>query len=368
LAHVSCPIAIWGIPEPASFSSVGANVVHGTLDELGITHKLLYGYPDEAEIQEQVRIFARAAQVKAELLIARLGLIGGRSIGMYPATTDPLQVRRIFGIEIEHVDQLLLVENAREIEDQEIRPYYRQMQLEYRTIDVPEPVMLKSIKLYFALKRLVEENEFAFIGVKCLEEVINLYTSCCLAISLLNNSGVVTACQSDINAAIVMKIFDILTGRPTIFADVNHINRSTRVARLVNCGTMPTALAESPKSVDWGYQYEYMGKARGACPTFCCAPGRVTFGGLSRVKGEYVFQIAGGTAFEQPREALKEVREIWPQAFIHLDDDPDWFYQSLRSNHIVVGYGDLQRELVELCTLLDIRPVTAPDGGRPGHL
>jgi L-fucose isomerase len=358
LSHLNLPIAVWGVPEPSSFSSVGANVIHGSMDELGIKHKLLYGFPDEKEVAEQISIFARASQVKAALLNSRLGVIGGRSLGMYPSTTDPLQVRNLFGIEIEHVDQLLLVEYAKELSDKEVIPFFQQMQADYGSINVPEPVMLKSIKLYFALKRLVKERNLSFIGVKCLEEVVNQYTSCCLAISLLNNSGMVTACQSDINAAIVMKILQILTCQPVIFADLNNINRSTRVARLVNCGTMPTALAENFKSVDWGFQYEYMGKERGACPVFCCHSGQVTLGGLSRIKGEYVFQIATGTAFEQPREIFGEVRDIWPQAFIRLDSDPDWFYQNLRSNHIVAGYSNVKKELMELSDLLNIRTVT----------
>ena len=50
--ELNVPFGIWGIPEATSFSSVGANVLHGTLDEMGIPHWLFYGMPCAAADQE----------------------------------------------------------------------------------------------------------------------------------------------------------------------------------------------------------------------------------------------------------------------------------------------------------------------------
>ena len=351
------PVVVWAIPEPASFSSVGGNVIHGTLDELGIKHLLVYGMPNDNETLDSIESYAKAAMVKNNLYTSKFGLIGGRSLGMYPSTVDPLHVKRIFGIEIEHIDQLLLVETARKIEDFTAKSFYEKFVKEYGNIDVPDNIMIKSIKVYIALKKIIEYYELSFVGVKCLEEVINLFVSCCLAISLCNDNGIPTACQSDINAAISMKILNLLSNKATIFADVNMIDKQKGIARLVNCGTMATTLAETKKDVDWGCQYEYMGRERGACPTFCCKPGEVTFCGLSRIKGNYVMQIATGNAFLQPKEVFAEDRDIWPHAFISLDCNPNNFYQAIRSNHLVVGYGNMKNELIYLCELLDIKAV-----------
>lgn len=351
------PVVVWGIPEPASFSSVGANVIHGTLDELGIKHLLVYGMPDDKETVDSIISYAWASMVKNILYTSKFGLVGGRSLGMYPSTVDSIQIKRIFGVEIEHIDQLLLVETARKIEDIKAKSFYEEFKKEYGNIDVPDDVMLKSIKVYIALKKIIEDYKLDFLGVKCLEEVINIYVSCCLAISLCNDDGVPTACQSDINAALAMKILNLLSNKATVFADVNMVDKKEGVARLVNCGTMATTLAETKRDVDWGYQYEYMGHARGACPTFCCKPGEVTFCGLSRIKGDYVMQIATGNAFLQPNDVFAEDRDIWPHAFISLDCNPSNFYQAIRSNHIVVGYGNMKKELQFLCDLMDIKAI-----------
>ncbi len=355
--RMDTPTIIWGIPEGASFSSVGANVIHGSLEELGLKHKLVYGMPDDIKTVNMIKTYSRAAMVKKILSYMRFGLLGGRSIGMYTATADAIQIKRIFGFEIEHIDQLLMVEYAKQVEDKEATSFYEMLKNDYSKINVPDSVMLKSIKIYFALKKLVKEYRLDFMGVKCLEEVINLYTSCCLAISMCNDEGIVTACQCDINAAIAMKILSILTNHSTMFADVNVVDSNTNTARLINCGTMATSLARMKKEVDWNFQYEYMGKARGACPTFCCKPGPVVLIAFSRIKGEYVLQIVRGEAYSQPKSVFSEVRAIWPQAFIKLECNAEVFYQNLRSNHIVVGYGIVHEELMELCELLEITPI-----------
>ncbi len=352
------PTIIWGIPEPASFSSVGANVIHGSLDELGLKHKLVYGNTSDLETINEILSFSRSAMVTQSLKMSRLGLVGGgRTIGSYTTSADPNQIKGIFGVEVEHVDQLVLFETIKTIKKEEAYYIFEKMQKEYGLINVPDEVMIKSIEVFIGLMKLIQKYKFNFVAVKCLEEFINIFTSCCLAVSLINDAGIVTACQGNLNAALSMKIMSILTECPTIFSDVNVVEKESGIVRLVNCGSMPTSLAKSKKEVEWGYQYEYMGKGRGACPVFCCKAGKVTFGTLSRIKGDYVMQIATGEAFEEPKEVLAEARDVWPQAFIKLNCDPLDFYYNLRSNHVVVAYGDLTRDLINLCDLLNIRPI-----------
>lgn len=357
MREVDLPSIIWGIPNSASFSLVGLNVVHGSLDEMGIKHKLIYGATDSERTLKEILSFGKAAMVRNSLNRAKFGLIGGRSIGMYPSTVDPIQIKSLFGIEIEHVDQLYLIDEAENVPDDKVYEFFLNFKTKYDTVGAPDEVMLKSIRIYKALNKIIQERSFDFVGVKCLEEIINIYTSCCLAVSLINDEGSMVACQSDINAAIAMQILYLLTAQPTIFADVNLVDTQKGTVRLVNCGSMPTTLARNPRDVEWGYQYKYMGKARGVTTVFCCRSGEVTFAALSRIQGKYVMLMARGEAFEKPKEAFKQTRDVWPHAFVKLEGDAHKFVQNIRSNHIVVGYGNVMQELAEFCDLPGITPI-----------
>lgn len=352
--HPEISTVIWAIPSLPSFSLVAAGVIKGALDDMGRTYGFIYGDPSDAETRRQLQDYLSACAAVRALRRARLGVLGGRSLGMYTSTVDELGYKAIFGTEIEHVDQLRLVKYAQETPAAEVKQCLEELRGKYRSFAAPAATLDKSVRLLLALSRLAAEERFDFLAVKCLGEVINYYGSCCLAISLLNDRGVVTACQADIPAAFAMKLLSDLSGGACAFADLVHVDRQSGLARLVNCGTMPTSLAADPHAVSWGWQYEYMGKERGATPVFSCHSGPASICCLARVRGQMTLQVAIGRVEEHPLEDLAEVRDIWPQAFVRIDGDPEALVRSLRSNHVIMAYGDLRSKLQHACDIWGI--------------
>lgn len=350
---VDLPIGIWGVPEAASFSSVGANVVHGTMEEMGIKHRMFYGMPDGACVTEEILAWAKACNVSLHLKGARFGLLGGRTINAYPTAADPNQIKALFGIEIESIDQMVLLEKARGVADGKAQDECRRFKNTYKKIQVSDHILLKSAKVYLALKQIKQEFDLDFCSVKCIGEFMNTYTSCCMAVACLNDEGFVTGCQCSVNAGISSYILSRLSGQPAFFGDVNMIDLDKNTARLINCGVIPTKLAASYDDVEWVTQYEYMGKGLGACALFCCKPGKVTFGTLGRREGRYVMNIAQGEAYQRPIQELQRVR-TWAQGFVKLDADAKKFYNNILSNHSAMGYGHLANELKEFCRLKDV--------------
>lgn len=348
------PFGIWGIPEAASFSSVGANVLHGTFDEMGQKHQLFYGMPDDDAVLDEVSDFARAAFIKSRLAKTRLGILGGRAISAYPTTADPIQIKKIFGVEVEHIDQMILLQKAEKMSSEECGRILKNIREKYGSVEVPENTLEKCVRVYLALKEIIMQYDLDMISVKCIGEFMDSYTSCCLALSMLNDEGCVCGCQCNINAIISGYILTKLSGSPHFFGDVNMVDVKESTARMINCGSVPGRLAENRKDIHIVEQYAYMGAGRGACTYFCCKEGSVTFGTLGRKEGQYVMHIAEGTAFKKPLAELESVR-TWAQAFIKLHCDPVKFYKNLRCNHSVFVYGNYGNVLRKLCELLDIK-------------
>ncbi len=344
------PAAIWGVPEPVSFSSVGANVAHGALCEMDIAHKLLYGMPDDEETLMELADYATACMARSRLKAARFGLIGGRAISAYTTAADPNQIKGIFGAEVEHIDQMVVLEKARAIRDAEALARFNDIKGGYGAFDAPEELIIKSMKVYLALEEVIDEYRLDMASIKCLGDFINTYTSCCMAVTLANDFGRVVSCQSDINATLSMYILKQLSGEPAFFGDISTVDYKSREARVINCGAMPTGMAKRGEDVNWVPQYEYMGAGLGVNPVFCMKEGPITFGYLGRQKGRYQMLIASGAAFEKPMDEIVAVR-TWPQGFMHIAGDPKAFYHNLLSNHCVWGYGELQSKLTEFCAL-----------------
>jgi L-fucose isomerase len=351
------PCIVYGYRSPAAFSLVGAAITHGSLDELGLVHRFVYGEPDSPVVLAPIVSYCRAAMTYDHLARSKAVVIGGKTMGMVTAAVDFSQVKSVFGTEIEHVDMLRAYLKAKEIPDKPVKAKMTWAKNTYGVMNVSDEILEKSVRLYLALKAIMESEKYAFGGFKCQPEFIENYISGCMALSFLIDDGVMMSCEADMNAALTMQILHLLSDEPVLFADVNDLDVSTGQLRLVNCGTIASTMAASPKDVEWNPQYEYMGKASGACPTFCCKEGQVTLARLSRYAGEYVMQIATGEAFIQPKETFKEARDRWPHAFVRIDGDPDYFIQHLRSNHIHMVYADLVEELLDLCEILGIEAI-----------
>jgi L-fucose isomerase len=352
------PFGIWAEDNPQSFSLTAGGIVHGSLDEMGIRHRFFYGSPESEKLVSEIASFVNAASAAHTLRTGRLCMIGGRVMGMYTTMADIVQLKEVFGVEVEHMDAVRLYIAAEQAPAGEVRSTRKWIGETFGKIHVPEDMLERSIRLYLAMRDALKQEGYSIAAVKCQDEMINTYASSCLAASLLNDQGVTVSCETDLNAALTMQLLRSLSGSTALFGDVNHLDLDGKVLRVVNCGSMPTLMASSRKEVDLGRQYEYMGKAGGATTVLSVKESPVTLARLSRVQGRFVMLAAEGAAQEVDRDRLKEAREFWPQAFVKLDGDMGRLIQNIRSNHIHLCFGKVLQDLKEFCAMKDIELIT----------
>ena len=106
------PTILLGNGRPETSSLVGILGAGGALDQAGIAHERVFDHNDKGE-RQRVGAFFRAAFAKKTLQGRTLGLFGGRSLGILTAAADASQIMRIFGVDIEPVDQAVIIERAR---------------------------------------------------------------------------------------------------------------------------------------------------------------------------------------------------------------------------------------------------------------
>ena len=288
-------------------------------------------------------------------------------MGMYTAVIDGNEWRKKFGIDVDGFEQVEIIERAKAMPDGEARKFLDWMRREFGKVEPKDEVMLAQIKLYLTLKKFVKEKGYDFIAVRCLPELPSYHTTCCVAHAFFNDcsdaygpkESFVCACEADSNGALTMQILKNLSGGPTLFADVLHVDIEDNMLRLCNCGSQPTEFAKSRKDVHWVTEglKEFKWKIGGTCPQYVGRSGELTLARLGRVNGEYIMLITKGEAVEFPREKLKELNEHQPQIFVKLDYDCRRLIKCLRTNHIHAVHGDYAEHLKEVCRILEITPV-----------
>ena len=348
------PIILWAFPDDTILSLVPACQFHGAFDDMGIEHDFIYSEPEDSKFTDKIKKLAAAAFVVNKLNSMNLGLFGGRYMHMYTGTADPIQVKEVFGVEITHINEFCLVDEAKKIDSDKVKKFSDHLHNKYGKITTPPDVEEKSIRLYFAMKKLANENNLDFASVKCMLEVHGSYCSHCLSVSQNLDEGFVVSCEGDINAALTMQILKVISNSAPGFGDIHALYMDDNILRIANCGTFPTEFAENPKDVCFSEQYAHLvpGPGTGMVTTYICRPGKVTLARLGRINREYVMQISSGTAVSVPKEKLTKGWEKLPHIFINIDGNANEFLQNCRSNHIHWVYGEFVEELKEICRIL----------------
>jgi L-fucose isomerase len=366
---VGVPVIVWPAYSKDSLGIAGGAIVRGSHDEINIKNYMVYGHYDDKQLHHEISVLIRGIAGATKLRGLRYGVGGTRSMGMIAAQPDPNQWYRDFGIDVDGFEQILLVENAKKYKGSEVKQFSNWVKEEFGKVEVKNEVMDAQIRMYFALKDYILKRDYDFISVKCLPELPYIYTTFCLAISLLNdtsddgfgiNTPFVTACEADSNGALTMQILKNITNSTTLFTDILDLDYDKKIVTLGNCGSQPTDFAPSRKKVCWvsegfiGHEF----KIGCVCPRYFGKEGEVTISRLTRVNGKYHMLISSGKSIiYKPKEDEEVGSKQHPKLFINLDCDYRSFAKSIRTNHMHLVFGNYKEELLTLCDVLDIVPI-----------
>ena len=380
IQRLGLPTVVMTSTSAATHGMVGMLATAGTLSQVGVDHIRVRDDFGAPVFEEKVIPFFRAASAAARLRGRRMGLFGGRSLGIDTGTFDPMQWRAQFGIDVQHIDQLEIVRRAEGIDTDRVAGMMDWAREQFASIAFDEGKLTGErlefqLRCYLANKDINAEQELDFISVKCMTELSDHYVPQCISAALMpspydaegSKPSCAMSCEADGDGALTMEMLkEVSGGGPTLFGDVSHMDVEKKILYLPNCGGMCSWFAgrsEDPA--------ENLGKIElrpsvrpggGATTYFTAAPGTMTLARLYRVCGEYRMAIIPGEAIEMTPEDLAEFvrqrgKHQLPTAFVQVECDLDHLVDEFGSNHISGVAGHWVRELEQLCELLDIEPV-----------
>jgi len=312
--------------------------------------------------------FCRAAHAVNGLRGRVLGLIGGRSIGMVTGEAAPDLYDSVFGVDVDHMDQLEIYRRASEVPEDQVEKAFKWLETHVDEIAYDgkklTPENLKwQIRHYYATKSIIEERQFDFVAVKCHYEMSEYYATQCLGAAFFNDpydwdgpkEPMVFSCEADADGAVTMQVLKLISGKPVIFTDLRHYDEDEDTMVLCNCGAMSTwytkksdDAAENLKDVALMPVIPKYGGS-GCHVRYVAGEGPMTFARLFRQAGQYHMTIFGGEIERRPVEKLDETCPAWPHLFAKLPFPAQELIPRLGSNHIHGVAGDYTEELVKFC-------------------
>ena len=369
---LNVPIALVHNEAPDSLSQLAFLAVAGAMDQIGVPCLRLPGDYADAQNWPRLMAFLRAAAARQRLRGQTYGSIGGRSLGISTGSADVAQWERLFGVDIEHIDQFEIARRSENQNPERVSHYINWLSGKSKTVAYNDsnftPAHLqKQVGSYLATKELVKLYELDFMGVKCQPEMSNGYCLQCINVALSNDpydadgfkQPVPCSCEADADGALTMQVLNLLSGgKPTNLNDIAWL--TAHEMTLANCGSMATYFAGLSPEPDHSLACVQIlphsfGEAGGAATVFTVPAGiEMTFARFFRREGKYALGVLSGVTEIKDRAAQSATIQTRPLIFLRMNIDKNRFLETFGSNHIHGIEGDFKRELRSFAEILGI--------------
>ena len=357
-------VLLWTHPGSQGWRPVGGLVMHGGLLEIGLPHKFVYGSADDPATTGKIVSFAREAAIKSWLNLSTLGTFGGRGMGQTCGAADPSQWMRMFGIDIDSRDTSELIRTAESVSTERIDKLVPRLQQLFGKAPERSVVNERSIRLYLALKEIVEREEFDFYTIQSFPGLGDVYTATCFAQSMMLEDGYGTSTLGDFNTALTVLLLTKLSKERVYYGDLQHINVQNKEIKIIGDGACPPSLAGKLGPAGFAeHGIPTEGEAGGLSVKLICKVGEGVLARLGRVNGEFQMVITRATVFEPPAQQLENrLNEcgipFWPHGFVTAHCDIDQLLQHWTNEYACLGYGShLYAGLEDFCKMTGIKPI-----------
>ena len=291
---------------------------------------LLFG--KEKEIAGAIMEISKIAVADKYIRGANLGVIGKPSDWLIASLVDYEQAKRIYNVNLIDITSKELKNEIDKGLLENIPNYAK-----YKKLAKNDEVLTGALKIYSGLKRIIERYKLNGLTLRCFDLIEEYQNTACLALAMLNDEGIVSACEGDVPSLLSMFIVKACTEKVSFQANPSKITfgdkESDNEVLFAHC-TLPLSMANK---VEFMTHFE---SGLGIGVRGELSKGEVTIFKLSRdLKSSLL--ITG-----QIKENLSLPNYCCTQILVKLEDEE--LYTLINKNfgnHVIISYGDNVSEI-----------------------
>ena len=294
---------------------------------------------DDSQIARYITKAVKAIDSYLKISDSNLGVIGGKSPWLIASDIDYKKVKDKFNINLIDID---FKELENEIDKYLLEPFlpnYDEVLKKYKNKEEVD----KAYYFYSAIKRIVRKYNLNGLTIKCFDLIDKYKGTACLALSLLNDEGIVSACEGDVASLLTMYLISRCTDRPCFMANISSIDNNFESIILSHC-TVPLSLTDN-YSIMTHFESGLGIAIRGNMPLQEISVVKIA---PSLSNRDFLFFVS------KIKENLKLPNFCRTQ--IRIDFDKDSIGQIMKgnfANHVIVTYSDISEDLVFLLDLFN---------------
>jgi L-fucose isomerase-like protein len=296
--------------------------------------------------------------------MATIGAFGGRGMGQSCGVADPSQWMRVFGVDIDSRDTTELIRTAQAVTRAEIMALMPRLRRLFGKTPELNEVNERSIRLYLALKKIVQKEGFDFYTIQSFPGLGDDYCSSCFAQSMMLEDGWGTSTLGDFNTAMTVWLLTKLSRERVYYGDLQHIDKQTKEIKIIGDGACPPSLAGKLGPAGFAeHGIPTEGEAGGLSVKLVCKVGEGVLARLGRNNGQFEMIITRCTIFEPPADQIEARKNecgipFWPHGFVTAHCDMDEMLKHWGNEYACLGYGaQLLPALVDFCEMTGIKVI-----------
>jgi len=232
----------------------GAQVIAATLKELGINFNFIFGELADTDVQKTIIDYSKASAITKRLKNVRIGLIGNIPDIMVSLSTDLFSVKNTWGVTVVPITIPDANSYIKAVNEKEINSRVEDIKKIVGKIKVNNEALKESVRYYYTFLKMIEGLKLDAMTLNCFPSSIKGKT--CLAISNLNDLGIMAGCEGDINSTIVMYALNLITGEAPMNSDLIYEYKKENAIMFSHCGAGPFSCACNPKDIVLDEHYE----------------------------------------------------------------------------------------------------------------
>lgn len=295
----------------------------------GMKSEILHG--ELPEIIKRIFVLHSNFMAQRSLFGMRIGVIGTPSSWLIASNVDYLLAKRRWGVEYTDVSLDRIYEYYNQITDDEVGEACAHLAGKALACREASPEdMIKAMRLYRAIRRIVDEDRLSALTLSCFRLIEQTGTTGCLALSLLNDEGIIAGCEGDLQSVFTMLVVKTLTGKSAFMANPSMINARTNEIVLAHC---TVGLKQTEKFILRShFETELSIGIQGLLPT-----GDVT---IVKCGGECLdeYYLTTGTLTEN----TNYINMCRTQVRVRLNSPADYFLKNPLGNHHILMHGNYE--------------------------
>ncbi|MBB4043657.1 L-fucose isomerase-like protein [Bacteroides reticulotermitis] len=300
----------------------------------GMKSEILHG--ELPTIIQRIHILYNNFKAQRFLYGKRIGVIGSPSSWLVASNVDYLLAKRRWGIEYLDIPLQRVYDTFEQITDDEVGASCAAVASQALACREATPKdLIKAMRLYRAIKKISIEENLDALTLSCFKLIEQLDTTGCLALSLLNDEGIVAGCEGDLQSVFTLLATKALTGKGSFMANPSMINSRNNELILSHC-TIGLKQAER-YIIRNHFETERGIGIQGMLPT-----GDVT---IVKCGGECLdeYYLSTGTLTEN----TNYINMCRTQVRIRMNTPTDYFLKNPLGNHHILVQGNYEDTLNE---------------------